>query len=88
MHHQLAKLVHLFREVEATFHFLLALRIEKVMILMINVIKIDVMYSSLNLKENIFYTDLFLQLLSSPLRETDDLDGHHEDDDDVGDGEW
>ena len=54
---------------------------------MINVIKIDVMFSSLNLKENIFYTDLFLQLLSSPLRETDDLDGHHEDDDNVGDGD-
>ena len=61
---------------------------------MINVIKTDVMISSLNLKENIFYTDLFLQLLSSPLRETDDLDCHHKDDgdigdgDDVGDGEW
>ena len=55
---------------------------------MINVIKIEVMISSLNLKENIFYTDLFLQLLSSPLRETDDLDCHHKDDGDVGDGEW
>ena len=63
-----------------------AIEIE-VMIMMINVIKTEVMFSSLNLKENIFYTDLFLQLLSSPLRETDDLDGHYEDDGDVGDGD-